>query len=110
MRIVAVGAIPRCSRMWHFGLLDLFCLVAVASHANALHVRLCEDNLAVSGGRVTKVAGLIGERRMQKLAHQFGRSRLMRIMATCARCRGERLIVMRLLQVCALGVVAVETK
>src|ERR1019366_3474748 len=110
MRIVAIGAVPGRSRMRHFCLINFFCLLAVAGHTERFRIGLREHHFSVLGRSMAKITGLVCERRMQELPHQFRGGRLMGIVATGAVRRRKGLIVMRLLQACVLGVVAVETK
>src|SRR5579864_83033 len=56
MRIVAIGAITRRSRMRHFGLVNLLGLVTVTGHAERLNISLREHHLAVFGGSVAHIA------------------------------------------------------
>jgi hypothetical protein len=96
--------------MRHLRLLNLFRLIAVAGHTKRFHVGLRQNDFAVLGRGMAQVARLVGEWRMQELPHQLGRCRLMRIVATGAIRRGERLIVMRLLQAGVLHVVTIDAQ
>lgn len=98
MRVVAIRAIPGCAWMLHFGGLDQLRLVAVAGHAQRLHVGLGQDNFAIFGRRVAELAVPVGEGWMHELRHQLGRGRLVRIMTAQAIGCAERLIMVRLLQ------------
>ena len=98
MRIVAIGAVSGRSRMRHFGLVNSCRLIAVAGHAQRLHIALREHYFAIFGWRVAELAGLVREGRVQELPHQLRRGRLVRIVATGAVRRRKRLIVMGLLQ------------
>lgn len=73
VRIVAIGTIAGSSRMRNFGLINFFCLIAVAGNTYRFHIRLGQYDFAVFRRRMAQVTRLIGERRMQELTHQFGR-------------------------------------
>src|SRR5579872_7453122 len=96
--------------MLHLGGLDLLALVVVAGQAESLGVGLGQDHLTVLGGRVAGIAAIALERCVLKLRHQLGRVGLVRIVALHAVGAGERLVVMRLLELFVVGVVAIEAE
>ena len=110
MRIVAVRAVSRRARMLHLGGLDQLGLRVVAHHAEILHVGLCQHHFPVFRRRVAHFALLIRERRMRELGQQLGRRRLVWIVALHAIRGGKRLILVRLLQIGALRVVAIDAQ
>ena len=110
VRAVAVGAVARRAGMRHLGRVDQLGLVVVAGDAERLGVGLRQHDLSVFCRRVAGIAALRLERRMLELRHQLGRVRLMRIVALEAVGRGEGLVVVGLLQVCILGIVAIEAE
>lgn len=110
MRIVAVGAIARRSRMRHLRAFNLLGFFVVAGHAERLRVGLRKHHFAVLRGSVAGVARLVRERRMQELPHQLRCVGLVRVVAARA-IRGRKgLVVMRLLQTGVLDVVAVHAE
>src|SRR5580698_8616513 len=96
VRIVAVRAISRRSRMLHFRFSNLLGLVSVTGDAEFLRRRLRQNNFSVFGGRMARIAGLLSEGRMEEFRHQLGRCRLMRVVTGQAIRRAEGLILMRL--------------
>lgn len=111
MRIVAVGAVARGSGMLHFRLLDEFGLVGVAGDADVLDVGLREYDLSILRRSVTGCAAiLIGKRRMHEPRHQFGLSRLVRVVALQAVRSSEGLTLVRLDQRFILDVMAIDAK
>ena len=96
--------------MLHLGRVDQLGLVVVAGNANRLGVLLCQHDFSVFGRSVAGVAALVGKRRVHELCHQLGRGRLVRIVALDAVGRGERLILVSLLQAFILGIVAIQTE
>ena len=72
MRAVAVGAIARCARMLHFGLLDQLGLVVVAGHAERLDVGLRQHHFAVFCRSVADVALLAAKGGCMNLAISLG--------------------------------------
>ena len=110
VRIVTVGAISRRARMLYFCFLDLLGLVGVAGDAEIFRRGLRQDDFAVFGRRVARVAGFLRERGMEEPRHQLGRCRLMRIVTGQAIRRAEGLVLMRLLQRGVFHVVAIQAK
>ena len=72
MRIVAIGAIARCSRMLHLRAFNLLGFFVVAGDAQRLRVGLRKHDLAILSRGMAGVARLVRERRMQELSHQLG--------------------------------------
>jgi len=110
VRVMAVGAIARRPRMLDFRLLDLLSLVGVAGDADLFGARLSQDNLAVLGGLVTGIARLRFKRTVHERLHQFGRSRLVRIVAGEAIGLFERLPLVCLHQLGVLYIVTIEAQ
>src|SRR5262249_47936055 len=110
MRTVARGAVARSSGVLHPGSLDLLALVVMAGEAESLDVGLRQHYFAVLGRRVAGLAPVALEGRMLEFRHQFGRVRLVRIMALHAIGGGEGLVVMRLFELGVVYVVAIETQ
>src|SRR5271166_3350807 len=110
VRAVAIGAIARRSRMLYFGSVDQLGFVVVAGHAQRFGIGLRQHDLSVLCRSMAYVALFVGERRMQELGHQLGSGRLVGIVAGQAIGFVEGLILVRFLQVCSFGVVAVQAE
>lgn len=112
MGIVAIGALTHRPGMLHLCLLDLLCLISVATDAKLLRARRHEHHLVVFRLLMAGIAGILAalERSMHKCLHQFWTRRFMRVVALNAISRRERLIVMCLAQVRVLGVVTIEAE
>ena len=108
--VMTIGAIAGRAGMLHLRLFDLFRLVGVAGNAKVLDVGLGQNHFAVFRRGMAGIATLVRERRMLELGHQLGCGGLMRIMALQAIRRGERLILVGLLQRGIFQVMAIGTK
>src|SRR5579872_4574973 len=110
MRTVAVGAIAGGSGMLDFGGFDELGFVVVAGDTEGFDVLLREDDFAVLSRGVADVTLLVGEGRMRELGHQLGRGGLMGIVTGEAISFFKRLVLVSLLQVGALGVMAIDAE
>ena len=110
MRIVAGGALALCSWMLHFRLLNFFRLAAVALIANEFDIGLRQYDFAVFRILMTGVARTSLEGDVIELLHQLGLARLVWIMTLYAVGGRERLAFMRLLQICGVRIMTIETQ
>src|SRR5579872_1980642 len=107
---MAVGAIAGSTGMLDFGGFDELGFVVVAGDTEGFDVLLREDDFAVLRRRVADVTLLVGEGRMRELGHQLGRGGLMGIVTGEAISFFKRLVLVSLLQVGALGVMAIDAE
>ena len=73
MWIVAGGAVSLGPGVLDLRLLDLSRLLAVAAHADQLHVGLHQNDLTVLRGLMAGITLAAGKRRMRLRLHQLGR-------------------------------------
>src|SRR5579863_930629 len=110
MGAMTVGTVARGSRMLHFGSLNQFCFIVVASYAQRFDIGLRQYHFPVFRWCMANVTLLVRKRWMHELCHQLGCGRLVRIVTSQAIGFIEWLVLVRLLQVRALGVMAIQTK
>lgn len=72
MRVMADSAIALRARMRHFRFLDLCGLLAMAGHAQRLHIRLRQDHLAIFRRLMAGLARSHCKWRMGERLHQVG--------------------------------------
>lgn len=108
--IMAISAIACGAWMLYLGLLYLFRLIRVTGDADFLWSGRDQHHFAVFGWGVTGVALATSKRHMSELGHQVLLCRLVRIMASQAIRRSERLPLMGLDQRRILRIVAVNTE
>ena len=107
---MAIGAVAGSAGMRHLGGVDELGLVVMAGYADCFGVRLRQHDFSVFRRSVAGIAAPGLEGRMHELHHQLGRRGLMGIVALHAVGGGERLTLMRFLQVSILGIVAIEAE
>jgi hypothetical protein len=104
---VAIGAVARCPRMLNFGGRDQLSFIVVAGNTQRLGIGLRQHDFSILGGGVADFALLIGKWRMGEFCHQLGSGGRVGIVTAHAIGRFERLVLVRLLQVCALDVMTI---
>lgn len=110
MRIVAVGAVACGPRMLNRSLLDLVRFIRMASEAQLARAASRQDDLSVFRVLVTNLAALRFEGIVLEDLHQLRRGRRVRIMATEAIGRFERLVFVSFLKLRILHVMAVDAE
>ena len=108
MRVMTVNALTERSRVLHLGRFDLLLLLLMAGNAQLLRGLRRQYYFPILRRFMADLATLVGERRVEKLLHQLGRSGLMRIMTADAISLGKGLAVMRFDKRFVVRVVAVE--
>ena len=108
--VVAVSAIASSTGVLNFCGLDELGLVIVTGDAERLYIGLRQDYFSVLCWSVAHLAVLVCKRRVQKLGHQLGRGRRVRIVALQAIRCAEGLILMRFLQRSVFGIVTIDAQ
>ena len=110
VRAVAIGAVAHGAGMRHLGGVDQLGLVVVAGDAESLWRPSASARPCRLLPGAWQVSQLLPQRAMRELRHQLGRCGLVRIVALQAVGGGERLILVRLLQVRVLGIMAIQAE